>query len=132
MEQGKREVIIVNPFVTKSNIGDSMGKIAQSEVEMFLITREPLDDHYSAEDKIKFLTSLAKKGVKMYYNKHVHAKIVIVDRSVVIVSSLNFYPNAISGTSWEAGLVTIDDEVVDAISNSVQGLLYDDGTRRIV
>ena len=59
----------------------------------------------------------------MIYNDAVHAKMIVLDRAVAIVSSMNFYSSSTAGISWEAGIVTFEDTVVESITNAILGLL---------
>ena len=55
----------------------------------------------------------------IFYNKKVHAKIVTVDRTAAIISSMNFIVQSSGGQSWESGIVTVDHENVQSIVNSL-------------
>ena len=79
----------------------------------------PTDD----EDALKYQKILQQAGVKIYNNKKVHAKVIVVDRALAIVSSMNFIVQSSGGQSWEAGLVTIDPSVVEDVVNSILNLL---------
>lgn len=49
----------------------------------------------------------------------VHAKIMVVDKAVAVVSSLNFTSLAGGGSSWEACVATKEDSIVDEIADSI-------------
>ena len=53
----------------------------------------------------------------------VHAKIVVVDSTVAIVSSMNFFSASSGGSSWEAGIVSTDEKVVKNIKKSILDIL---------
>lgn len=53
----------------------------------------------------------------------VHTKLIIVDKTVALVSSMNLYSGSTAGASWEAGIVTIDNSVINQIIQSIQGLI---------
>jgi len=57
--------------------------------------------------------------VVLNYDPDVHAKLVIVDDEVAIVSSMNFNQSSSAGKTWEAGLVTIDGRVINSIRKAV-------------
>ena len=59
----------------------------------------------------------------MIYNERAHAKLILVDKSVAVVSSMNMTSLSAGGSSWEAGLVTKEDTVVESIIDSVYQLL---------
>ena len=92
--------------------------------EVILITRSPgaKNDFYTARVE-SYHKTLLGAGVKIIYNNAVQAKMIVLDRAVAIVSSMNFYSSSIAGVSWEAGIVTIDDTVVESITNAILGLL---------
>lgn len=75
------------------------------------------------EKKLEYHSILKEEGGILTYNKQVHAKLIIADRAVAITSSMNFYSASSGGASWEAGLVTTEKTVVEAIANSILELL---------
>lgn len=121
--QAKSEVLVVNPYVEKCTLSDSMREIAE-EVNVTLLTRPPeMDRDEYRERKKEYHSHLQQDGVEVVYNKVVHAKIIIVDRAVAIVSSMNFNPRSSGGASWEAGLVTIDRKTVEEMLDEVWKVL---------
>ena len=74
-------------------------------------------------DKQEYHKFLKKDDVNLTYNKAAHAKIIAVDRAVAIVSSMNFYGGSSSGASWEAGLISVEETVVESIVDSILELL---------
>ncbi len=121
--QAKSEVLVVNPYVEKCALSDSMRGVAD-RVDVTLLTRPPeMDREEFQERKKEYHGHLVQDNVKVVYNKVVHAKIAVVDRAVSIVSSMNFNPRSSGGASWEAGLVTIDKKVVEDILNEVWKVL---------
>ena len=67
--------------------------------------------------------ALREDGIALAYNRDVHAKIVVVDRAAAIVSSMNLYPASATGVTWEAGIITIDEDVVAFIDKMIHNLL---------
>jgi hypothetical protein len=65
---------------------------------------------------------LKETGMTLLYHKDIHAKIVLVDDLVAVASSMNFIKNATAGTSWEAGMVSVDRDTVDSIKASITDL----------
>jgi phosphatidylserine/phosphatidylglycerophosphate/cardiolipin synthase-like enzyme len=113
----KREVLVVNPFVDKCDLSDTLRDAASEGRTVMLITRPP------DAEKNAYHNTLMDAGVKIFHNKSTHAKIVVVDRAVATVSSMNFYAASSGGKSWEAGLVTIEETVVEAVINSILTLV---------
>jgi phosphatidylserine/phosphatidylglycerophosphate/cardiolipin synthase-like enzyme len=121
--QAKSEVLVVNPYVEKCTLSDSMREVSD-KVDVILLTRPPeMDQEKFQERKKEHHSHLKQDKVDVVYNKVVHAKIIVVDRAVAIVSSMNFNPRSSGGASWEAGLVTIDKKVVEDTLNEVWNVL---------
>jgi phosphatidylserine/phosphatidylglycerophosphate/cardiolipin synthase-like enzyme len=119
-----REVLVVNPFVDKCNLSDQLMDARIYGKEVILITRPPSarSEFYTARTE-SYHKTLLGVGVKITYNDAVHAKMIVLDRAVAIVSSMNFYSSSTAGVSWEAGIVTFEDTVVESITNAILGLL---------
>ncbi len=75
------------------------------------------------KDDTAYHNYLREEGIKIYQNNYIDAKIIVIDRALAIVSSMNFIPSSSSGQSWEAGLVTIDPSVLEEIIDSVLELI---------
>jgi bidirectional [NiFe] hydrogenase diaphorase subunit len=50
---------------------------------------------------------------------------MMVDGAIAIVSSMNFYAQSSAGVSWEAGLVSMNNEVVESITSAFMRALAD-------
>lgn len=95
-------------------------------LRLILLTGPPeIDSEQHQEKKQEYRNILKKDKVRFFYNKSAHAKIVVVDRAVAIVSSMNFSPRSSGGVSWEAGIVTVEQTVVEAIADSRMSLEVD-------
>ncbi len=115
IQRASREILLVNPFIGRvALIQELIDK--SSKVDLTVITREPEGSY--ADDNWQLLDELNERG-KVYINPTVHAKVLIVDRAVAVVSSMNMIPTSVSGSSWEAGLVTFDSNVVEEILREV-------------
>jgi len=68
--------------------------------------------------KQKYHQKLKTEGISLTYKENVHAKLIVVDNVIAISSSMNFYPESSAGVSWEAGLISLDQQVVDSIVKS--------------
>jgi uncharacterized protein YndB with AHSA1/START domain len=87
-----------------------------------LVTRRiSSSDRYRVE-KMEYHDNLRVSRVLLAYNDTVHAKMVIVDGLVAVVSSMNFISSSSSGRAWEAGLATINPQVVEQVTASLTGL----------
>lgn len=112
ISSAKQEVLVVTPWIRKCNPSKTLREIVKNNVIVKVIVRP------SEEDR-DYHNLLRKDGVLIYYNNEVHAKIVSVDRTAAIVSSMNFIVQSSGGQSWESGIVTIDHENVQSIVNSI-------------
>ena len=66
---------------------------------------------------------LKKDGVRVTFNDMVHAKLIVVDRTVAVTSSMNFLTRSSGGATWEAGIVSMEDTVVESTADSILRLL---------
>lgn len=121
VENCEREVMVVNPFVDRCNLTESLIK-ASEKSNVSLITRSPLETRRHAK-KRRYHKTIKDSSIDLYYNNVVHAKLIIVDKTVALVSSMNLYSGSTAGASWEAGIVTIDNSVINQIIQSIQDLI---------
>jgi phosphatidylserine/phosphatidylglycerophosphate/cardiolipin synthase-like enzyme len=97
-----------------------MREAKKSGINVQIITRPPQDKYADRlQKKQDFHNRLKEDDISIIYQKKVHAKIIVVDRAVAIVSSMNFYPDSSAGVSWEAGLISTDSEVVESMVKSI-------------
>jgi len=117
INQAFKTIIVVNPFIDRSTPTQLLRKARLNGKTVVVVTRNPKG---SFQNKVH--QWLEKAGITMLYHKDIHAKIIIVDDALAVVSSMNFLKNATAGTSWEAGIVTIDQETVDSVKASITDL----------
>jgi predicted transcriptional regulator len=118
-QQAQKEVLVVNPFVEPVDLSKTLLESAKRGVDTTLITRRTSDDHRKKESIDKFHEALKAAGANLIYKLNVHAKIIVADKAVAIVSSMNFNPTSSAGQSWEAGLVSIKDTVVESVLEKI-------------
>lgn len=116
------EVLAVNPYVDHCDLSNVL-RNATKNAEVTLVTHPPEDNNQFPKDRQEYHKTLKNEGVKLVYNKKAHAKLIVVDRTIAIVSSMNLYGSSSGGGSWEAGLVTIEDTVVEQIVDSILSLM---------
>lgn len=110
-------IIVVNPFIDRSTPTQLLIKAKRKGKTVVMVTR------HSSKPHIKKLHEwLEKAGITTLYHKDLHAKIIIIDDLLAIVSSMNFMQRATAGITWEAGLVTLNKEIVDSIKASIADL----------
>ncbi len=124
----KKEILIVNPFVTDCALTESVAK-ASAYKKVFLLTRPPeFETDFKFYEKTQCHEGLKEAGVKIAYNPDIHAKVSVFDRSLCIVSSMNLYYDSSEGFTYEAGILTVDSEVVNYIIESLKTVLSDKRT----
>ncbi len=128
IDLAKTEVIVVNPFVQDCDLSDTIRFSAQKGKNVTLITRPPELDRVEVYKtaKMKCHNRLQKAGVNLIKNDRVHAKIILIDRRIALITSMNFIPTSTGGQSWEAGLVTFNRTAVDDINLSISNLMNEE------
>ena len=123
IRNAKKSVKVVNPFVDKCAISDSLMGATKKTNRVVLLTRSiDKNDHYY-DSKVAYHETLKKSYVVVAHNDRIHAKLIVVDELVAVVSSLNFYSASSSGKTWEAGMVSLNPEVIKQTSESITELL---------
>ena len=110
----QKELLIVSPYIDKTSIMDSIKIRAENGVKVRVLTRSP-ENNNKASSKIQFINNLVEYGVEVKINESVHAKILVFDRGVALISSMNLYAYSVGGGSWEAGIATTSPEVLNEI-----------------
>ena len=112
-----KEVLIANPYIQECDLSNTILDAKRKGIKVTIITHPPTDDKHPeyVEKKREYHSKLKKEGVAVTYDPNVHAKMIIVDQSIAIVSSMNFYAGSSAGVSWEAGIVTTNANVVRKI-----------------
>jgi hypothetical protein len=110
IEQARQEILIANPFVKRCHVSNALKSQGEKGVTVKLLTRGIGTKQFERE-----LT----KGVLTFNDESIHAKLMVVDRRVGIVSSMNFYAGSSAGECWEAGIVSLNLKVVREIARSI-------------
>ncbi|MHA1222041.1 MAG: phospholipase D-like domain-containing protein [Candidatus Heimdallarchaeaceae archaeon] len=110
----KAEVLVAAPWIKQCHLSETLIDAKQNGALVTIVMRTPDD-----QDKKKYQEKLRDYGIKIYNNDKIHAKIITVDRALAIVSSMNFIVQSSGGQSWEAGMVTLDNTVVEEVVNSI-------------
>ena len=131
ISKAETEVLVVNPYVNHCDLSDTLREAGNRRIKVRLITRPPDKKYPDWKEKQDYHATLKKEGVALRYNKKVHAKIIVVDRAVAIISSMNFYSGSSGGASWEAGLVSVEETVAESIADSILELLEKQETKKI-
>lgn len=122
--ESKSEVLVVNPFIEKCDLSETLREAKARGIEVKALTRPPDDtNEQHRKRREEYHSILREEGIRLYYNNEAHAKLVVVDRAAAIVSSMNFYSGSSGGRSWEAGFVSLEDTVVASVANAILELL---------
>ena len=113
IKKASKEILVLNPFVEKCNITEALRTAQTRGVKVTLITRN-LSAYNRSEQKAECHLSLMQSEVRVGYNNQVHAKVMAIDEEVAIVSSMNLITTSEAGQSIEAGIVSIEEEVVES------------------
>jgi phosphatidylserine/phosphatidylglycerophosphate/cardiolipin synthase-like enzyme len=110
IEHAKQEILVTNPFVRRCHISEALTRMSEKRVCVKLVTRDIKPQQFRKEfEKRAFVT----------YDDSIHAKLIVVDRRVAVVSSMNFYAGSSAGECWEAGIATTNASVVGSIIRSI-------------
>lgn len=104
------EVLVANPYIRKCHISNTLMSMGEKGINVKIITRSSPE---------RYIKELSEKRIAVTYDDSVHAKLIVVDRRVGIVSSMNFFAASSGGASWEAGLVTTERSIVQSIAGSI-------------
>jgi len=118
--KAKETIIVVIPFLDMITPTKLLIEATRKSRRVVLVTRPP--DKTSTRNYHK---ELADSGITVMYNRNLHAKLLLFDDEIAIVSSMNLLVGATAGFSWEAGLITLDKKTVDRIKESITHLQLD-------
>jgi hypothetical protein len=126
ISRAKFDVLIANPFIQNCDLSNTLIEASRNGIDVQVITRPPeskLSEYL--ERKQEYHSKFMDERISLFYEPKVHVKLIVVDRAIAIISSMNFYAESSAGASWEAGLVSIDHKVVNSIANSFYKVLAD-------
>ncbi len=124
IKESQKQVLIVNPFVGKCNLSDSLIQAAKDGKDVLLVTRPPDTRNSLYGDKNdEYHKIIRNSGIELIYNNVVHAKLMVIDRAVAIASSMNLTVTSTAGASWEAGIISVDENVVESVMDSIRRLI---------
>jgi phosphatidylserine/phosphatidylglycerophosphate/cardiolipin synthase-like enzyme len=122
--KAETEVLVVNPFVDDCSLSNTLREASKKGRKVRLITRSPADEKVIYKKERETYHGILKKdGVIVTYNKKAHAKLIVIDRALAILSSMNFYSSSSAGATWEAGVISVENTVVESVVDSILHLL---------
>jgi phosphatidylserine/phosphatidylglycerophosphate/cardiolipin synthase-like enzyme len=124
IRRAKKEVLVVNPYVELCNLSKALVTASGNNVKVIVITRSPYDrEPEIMKEKQNYHDILVKEGIIIHYDRRIHAKLLVVDNQIAVISSMNFITSSDGGLSWEAGMISIDDSIVKSVHNTIHKLL---------
>jgi len=126
IRQARKEVLLVNPFLEECHLSNTLIDAVANGAKVTVITRSPSSRDNNPEvlkEKQDYHESLMKEGVTMNFDRRIHAKLLVVDEQIAVISSMNFYSHSTGGSSWEAGMISIDDSIVSSVHKTIEQLL---------
>lgn len=120
--KAKDEILVTSPYVDSCHLATALQRAVERRVKVKVIARRPTNTKNDAL-KAECQANLRKEGVVLHYNNSIHSKIIIIDRQITIISSMNLYSGSTGGATLEAGVVSFDKNVVDSATKYVLELL---------
>ena len=118
--KAEKTIIVVIPFLDMITPTKLLIEATRKNRIVVLVTRPP--DKSSTRN---FLNELSKAGITILYHKNLHAKLLLCDDEIAVVSSMNLLVGVTAGFSWEAGIITLDQKIVGMIKDSITNLKLD-------
>jgi phosphatidylserine/phosphatidylglycerophosphate/cardiolipin synthase-like enzyme len=120
--KGQDEILVTSPYVDSCHLATALQRAIERRVKVKVVARRPTTGKMDAL-KAECQTNLRKEGVVIHYINQIHSKIIIIDRKIAIISSMNLYSGSTGGATFEAGIVSFDKKVVDSAAKYVVELL---------
>ena len=119
IRMAKKTILIANPFIENCYLTEELINSAQSSTDIQIVTRDPKPHETK---KFKCHSKLKQMNILLRTDDQIHSKIMVVDNSIAVVSSMNFYAGSSGGASKEAGIVSMDKQVVESAANYIRRL----------
>jgi len=116
------EILVTSPYVDSCHLATALLRAVGRRVKVKVVARRPTTSKMDAL-KAECQANLRKEGVVIHYINQIHSKIIIVDRKITIISSMNLYSGSTGGATFEAGIVSFDKKVVDSAAKYIVELL---------
>jgi phosphatidylserine/phosphatidylglycerophosphate/cardiolipin synthase-like enzyme len=123
IKMAEKTILVANPYLDNCYLTDYLIDSATNQIEIKIVTRHPDSVEKGSARRAECHSKLGMKGISLHYDSQIHSKIIVVDDKVVIASSMNFYSGSSGGASKEAGIVSIDQKVVESATNYIRKLL---------
>ncbi|MCW4040689.1 MAG: phospholipase D-like domain-containing protein [Candidatus Bathyarchaeota archaeon] len=123
IRQAKHEVLLVNPFIEQCHLSNTLLDAIANKAQVIVVTRHIHEQDKYLEEKQAYHKYLQNEGVQFHYHRRIHAKLLVVDKQIAVISSMNFIVSSTGGSSWEAGMISIDEAIVNSVTQTIYELL---------
>jgi hypothetical protein len=119
------EILVTSPYVDNCFLATALQRAVERRVKVKVVARRPADPKTQKIDvqKAECHANLKKEGLIIHYINQIHSKIIVIDRKIAVISSMNLYSGSTGGATFEAGIVSFDKTVVDSTVKYVTELL---------
>ncbi len=114
IRDARQEVLVMNPFIKQCALSETLKIARRNRAQVTTIMRRPFDNQ-----ELNYHQTLKAAGIRVIYDNKVHAKLIVVDQKIAIISSMNFFHKSSEGGSYEAGHYTTDLHEVEKIRNAI-------------
>ena len=118
LSKAQQEILISSPWITHiiDELSSFKKKGGKKKIDIKVITRLIKEDiKKGVTDLDKFRVLKDNFGAEIRYNNDLHAKMVIMDNSVAIISSANLTKKGLS-VNYEAGICLRDKNMVNKVA----------------
>jgi len=105
------EIVILSPWIQLTGHQEDLLKVKIADgLNVTLLTRQPLPNNVEHGETVERFQQL---GGSVYFDNKLHAKMVLADRSVVLVMSSNIIPSSLRD-NHEIGIISQDRNIVES------------------
>ncbi len=118
LSKAQQEILISSPWITHivNELSSLKKKDDQKKINIKIITRLIKEDVDNGITDLNKLRALEDIGAEIRYNNDLHAKMVIIDNSVAIISSANLTKKGLLSVNYEAGICLRDKNMVNKVA----------------
>jgi phosphatidylserine/phosphatidylglycerophosphate/cardiolipin synthase-like enzyme len=120
--KSKDEILVTNPYLDSCYLTTALQEARERRVNVRIVSRRPTKDKNDIS-KLECHATMRKKGVTIHYINTIHSKIIVIDRKITIISSMNLYSGSAGGGVLEAGVVSFENKVVESATKYITELL---------
>lgn len=122
IEQASENIVVICPYITENHLVTSLGKRAEQQVKVVIVSRSPGKVFPSQQQNQKrALDSLGDAGAHTFWQDNVHAKVLIVDNKYALVTSMNLHATSMMSNK-EVGILTSEPQVIKDLNKFLETL----------